>query len=190
MTDVRLTDDNGTKIRDCLRQDPHASVGTDEDACRRFVDAVKWMSRSGAQMSRSGAQMSRNGACCPPSMGHATAPTNDSCVGVRQASARRRRSPPSLAAVARRSRPGTRQAHPCAAGAPKKHGAQALGRSRGGFSGKIHLTVDGLGNPLRLRLRLTAGQRHDSTPAQALLDGLPFERVIADRGEAAADFVA
>ena len=36
---------------------------------------------------------------------------------------------------------------------------QALGRSRGGFSTKIHVTVDGLGNPLRLHL--TAGQRHD-----------------------------
>ena len=36
---------------------------------------------------------------------------------------------------------------------------QALGRSRGGYSTKIHVTVDGLGNPLRLYL--TAGQRHD-----------------------------
>ena len=31
----------------------------------------------------------------------------------------------------------------------KKNGEQALGRSRGGFSCKIHITVDGLGNPLR-----------------------------------------
>ena len=68
----------------------------------------------------------------------------------------------------------------------KKSGAQVeqgLGRSRGGFSTKIHITVDGLGNPLRLRL--TAGQRHDSTQAIALLEGLDFERVIADRGYAA-----
>jgi transposase len=36
---------------------------------------------------------------------------------------------------------------------------------------------------------LTAGQRHDSTQAKALLDGFTFERVIADRGYAAADFV-
>ena len=75
------------------------------------------------------------------------------------------------------------RAHPCA------EGAQALGRSRGGFRCKIHLTVDGLGNPLRMRL--TDGQCHDSTQAQALLDGFPFERVIADRGyAAAAAFVA
>ena len=71
-----------------------------------------------------------------------------------------------------------RQAH-------KKRGGQqqqALGRSRGGFSTKIHITVDGLGNPLRLRL--TAGQTHESTQAQALLEGLPGQHVIADRGYA------
>ena len=72
-----------------------------------------------------------------------------------------------------------RQAH-------KKSGEpedQALGRSRGGFSTKIHVTVDGLGNPLRVCL--TAGQRHDSTQAQALLDGYECGYVIADRGYAA-----
>lgn len=68
---------------------------------------------------------------------------------------------------------------------PKKNGSadeQALGRSRGGFSTKIHVLVDGLGNPLRLGL--TAGQCHESTQAEALLAGFSFERVIADRGYA------
>lgn len=64
---------------------------------------------------------------------------------------------------------------------------QALGRSRGGFSTKIHITVDGLGNPLRLCL--TAGQRHDITQALVLVDGFDFERLIADRGYAAQEFV-
>jgi transposase len=73
-----------------------------------------------------------------------------------------------------------RQAH-------KKRGEQALGRSRGGFTTKIHVVVDGLGNPLRLPL--TAGQRHDITQAQALLEGLEFERLIADRGYAAEHFI-
>ena len=49
MTDVRLTDDQRTKIRDFLRQEPNAHIGKDEQACRRFVEAVKWMSRSGSQ---------------------------------------------------------------------------------------------------------------------------------------------
>jgi len=69
----------------------------------------------------------------------------------------------------------------------RKSGEQALGRSRGGFSCKIHATVDALGNPLRLIL--TPGQRHDSTQAKVLLEGFDFERLIADRGYAAADFI-
>lgn len=56
---------------------------------------------------------------------------------------------------------------------------QALGRSRGGFTTKIHFSVDGLGLPLRLRL--TAGQRHDITQAQALLPEAAFDHLIADR---------
>ncbi len=71
--------------------------------------------------------------------------------------------------------------------AHKKSGEQALGRSRGGFSCKIHVTVDGLGNPLRVCL--SAGQRHDSTQALPLLEGFDFERAIPDRGYAAADFI-
>lgn len=69
----------------------------------------------------------------------------------------------------------------------QKNGEQALGRSRGGFSCKLHITVDGLGNPLRLLL--TAGQCHDSTQAQALLADFDFVRLIADRGYAAAHFL-
>ena len=59
--------------------------------------------------------------------------------------------------------------------------------SRGGFSCKIHVTADVLGNPLCLYL--TAGQRHNSIQAKALLDGFDFERLIADRGYAAKDFI-
>lgn len=74
------------------------------------------------------------------------------------------------------------RAHPCAAGALKKHGgqdAQALGRSRGGFSTKIHVNVDALGNPLRFTL--TGGQSHDITQSEALIAGYEGEYVIADK---------
>ena len=73
--------------------------------------------------------------------------------------------------------------------APKKTGgqeAQALGRSRGGFSTKIHVTVDSLGNPLRLAV--TAGQAADLHQAIPLVEGFAFERLIADRGYAAQAF--
>ena len=65
---------------------------------------------------------------------------------------------------------------------PQKNGGQAeqaLGRSRGGFSTKIHVNVDALGNPLCFLL--TGGQRHDITQAEDLIAGYEFERVIADR---------
>ena len=55
------------------------------------------------------------------------------------------------------------------------------------MSTKIHITVDGLGNPLRFCL--SAGQRHDITQAENLVMGFEFERLIADRGYAAQDFV-
>lgn len=86
------------------------------------------------------------------------------------------------------------RAHPCASGAPKKHGGQAeqaLGKSVGGFSTKIHVTVDALGNPLRLLL--TGGQRADSTQAIALLTGFEFDAVLANRGydtDNVLDFIA
>ena len=44
---------------------------------------------------------------------------------------------------------------------------EALGRSRGGFSSKIHVITDALGNPLAFRV--TPGQRHDITQAEPLL---------------------
>ena len=72
----------------------------------------------------------------------------------------------------------------------KKNGSQAeqaLGRSRGGFSTKIHAVVDGLGNPLRLCL--TAGQRHDITQAPTLIRDLAFEFLLGDRGYDSQDFI-
>jgi transposase len=74
------------------------------------------------------------------------------------------------------------RAHPCAAGAPSPHGgqqAQALGRSRGGFSTKIHVVVDALGNPLDFVL--TAGQAHDVKQGPILLQGRTCDYVIADK---------
>jgi transposase len=75
-------------------------------------------------------------------------------------------------------------------GSVKKSGgqeSQALGRSRGGFSTKIHASVDALGNPLRFLL--TGGQRHDITQADDLIAAFDFERVIADRSYDAEAFL-
>jgi transposase len=65
--------------------------------------------------------------------------------------------------------------------APQKNGDdQAIGRSRGGLTTKIHACVDALGNPIRLIL--TAGQKADVTQGTALLEGIPANAVIADKG--------
>lgn len=64
----------------------------------------------------------------------------------------------------------TLRSHQHAAGAPKKSGDQALGRSRGALSTKIHALVDGLG--CLARFRLTGGQAGDSPEAIPLLQGI------------------
>ena len=46
--------------------------------------------------------------------------------------------------------------------------SQAIGRSRGGLTSKIHLLVEGRGRPMAAIL--TAGQVHDSTQMAAVLD--------------------
>jgi transposase len=69
----------------------------------------------------------------------------------------------------------------------KKEGAQSLGRSRGGFSTKIHLATDALGNALRFIL--TGGERNDITQAERLIENLYADYVIADKGYDAEPFV-
>jgi len=51
---------------------------------------------------------------------------------------------------------------------------EALGRSRGGFTTKLHLAADGRGRPLTVHL--TAGQRHESTQLEPVLDGIRVPR--------------
>lgn len=48
MTTVRLQDKQWAKVRDFLRGDPNAYIGKDEEECRRFVEGVLWITRSGA----------------------------------------------------------------------------------------------------------------------------------------------
>jgi transposase len=60
------------------------------------------------------------------------------------------------------------RAHQHAAGARKGGGDEALGRSRGGFSTKLHLRTEGHGKPLVVLL--TAGQRHEQTMFEPLME--------------------
>src|SRR4029079_3273824 len=53
---------------------------------------------------------------------------------------------------------------------PPEPSDHALGRSRGGFTTKIHLLCDRHGHPLHVHL--TAGQTHESQALEALLEGV------------------
>ncbi len=80
------------------------------------------------------------------------------------------------------------RAHACAAGLGKNTQEQeALGRSKGGFTSKIHALVDALGNPIKFIL--TAGQRNDITQATNLTSNLKETVLIADKGYDSNDFI-
>ncbi|TAZ52398.1 IS5 family transposase [Rhizobium ruizarguesonis] len=71
----------------------------------------------------------------------------------------------------------TAKAHRSAAGGKGGPDAEAIGRSRGGRSTKIHAVVDGCGHPIALRI--TPGQRGDAPVAVPLLTPLPASRLCA-----------
>ena len=65
-------------------------------------------------------------------------------------------------------------------GKKNKQFDEALGRSSGGFSTKVHCVCDALGNPIEFIL--TPGQASDHTKAKQLIEGFKFESLLADKG--------
>ena len=63
-----------------------------------------------------------------------------------------------------------------------------MGRSRGGFGTKLHIAVDGLGNPVEFIL--TGGQGADINQGVPLIEGHDVKAVIADEGYDGDEFVA
>ena len=57
---------------------------------------------------------------------------------------------------------------------------EALGRSVGGHSTKIHAICDALGLPIRFLV--TGGEVHDSRMAESLIKGLDGKNLLADKG--------
>ncbi|MEM7650008.1 MAG: IS5 family transposase [Cyanobacteria bacterium P01_A01_bin.70] len=72
------------------------------------------------------------------------------------------------------------RAHQHSAGA-KGGGDEAIGRSKGGLSTKIHATCDALGNPTGFFL--TAGQAHDLQGADVLIADIEAEALLADKAD-------
>ena len=173
MSAIKLNETQKSKIMSFLRTCNGIYVGNDEKSLR-FIEAIVWIVRSGGQWEllpeRYGkwnsvykrfARWSDRGIFSHMHAYFATDPDLEYLL---------------LDSTIIR-------AHACAAGAPtapeEPKQEQALGRSRGGFSTKIHLVVDGLGNPLDFVL--TAGQVHDITQAPTLLQGHRADYVIADK---------
>ena len=138
---------------------------------RLFVDGVLWVLRSVAHLHD-----------LPERYGKGKAFTPAFRAGPRPAcgSAFSRLSPKTAATnISCSTQPGSRSP----TGRDRKRGAQnqALGRSRGGLTTKIHMLADALGRPLRFIL--TSGQTHDVVTAPALLDGVDGGAIIADKAQ-------
>ncbi len=82
----------------------------------------------------------------------------------------------STAATSARTRPPRARGENRPPGEPPDH---ALGRSRGGFTTKLHLVTDGTGLPLAVAL--SAGQAHESRYATPLLDAVDVPRHVPGR---------
>ncbi len=72
------------------------------------------------------------------------------------------------------------RAHQHSAGAKGEPESEAIGRSSGGVSTKIHAVVDALGNPLSFHL--TPGQASDLDGADQLLPDVVADTVLGDKG--------
>src|SRR4051794_32874557 len=57
---------------------------------------------------------------------------------------------------------------------------EGLGRSRGGFSSKIHALVDALGNPINFII--TGGEINDVTQGVNLIEGKKGDYILGDKG--------
>ena len=178
MSTVELRDDQWSKSLQFLRSCSDVYVGQ-EFHCRRFIEAILWMARSGAQWR-----------LLPEHYGNWNSVYKRFSrwcdKGIWERIHQYFAHDPNMENLLIDST--VIRAHPCAAGASKKgwQDAQALGRSRGRFSTKVHVSVDALGNPLRFEL--TAGQVHDITQAKSLIADYSCEYVIADKAYDSDDF--
>jgi transposase len=159
---AELSDEEWQAFYGLLLLNPRVYVGALE-TCRCFLNAVLWILRSGGQWR-----------LLPASLGKWNSVFKRFsrwCKrGVWQSLHEGCRQHPDLQHVLIDST--IVRAHACAAGAAGSNAeAEALGRSKGGFTTKIHAITDALGNPLDFIL--TAGQSSDIGQAEALLQLTP-----------------
>ena len=170
---IELTDEEWQAIYSLLLLNQRIYIGSEESS-RRFLNAVLWILRSGAQWR-----------LLPSSLGHWNSVFKRFsrwCErGVWEYLHKGCIQHPDLQQILIDST--ITRVHACAAGAAGSDAeTEALGRSKGGFSTKIHAITDGLGNPLDFIL--TAGQASDVGQGEALLQLTPAgaEAMLGDKG--------
>lgn len=159
---AELTDDEWQTFYGLLLLEPRVYVGSVEK-CRGFLNAVLWILRSGGQwrllpaaLGKWNSVFKRFSRWCKQGVWRSL---HKSCSQH-----------PDLQHILIDST--VARAHACAAGAAGSTAqAEALGRSKGGYTTKIHAITDALGNPLDFIL--TGGQASDIGQAEALLQLTP-----------------
>ncbi|WP_242583376.1 IS5 family transposase [Hymenobacter telluris] len=165
--ETMLTDAQWARIAPLLPGRPGTSGGRGRDN-RQFVEAVLWLARNGARWR-----------ALPQERGnwHTTYTRFQrwAASGVWQRVFDAVQDEAALHTLLVDST--TVRVHQHASGARKKTDPQALGRSRGGLTCKLHVAADARGRPVRCRL--SAGHRHDAPQALPLLEGLAPAYLVA-----------
>ena len=164
-----ITKESLTKILCFLKKQKRLYIRREEN-CKRFLDAIYWMAKTGAQWRELPEQYGRWNSVFKRF-------NSWSKKGVWEDLLSFCIQDPDLEYIMIDST--IVRVHACSAGYGKQE-QEGLGRSVGGFSTKIHAKVDALGN--FLKFIVTPGQQSDFKQAKELLEGDKGSFVLGDKG--------